>query len=71
MTANFVGLLALPVGVFTTIFPVAVPEGTVAVIWVFESTVNVATTPPNFTRVAPVKSVPVIVTVVPTGPRMV
>ena len=65
---NFVRLVAFPAGVFTMIFPVVAPEGTVAVICVGELTVNAANTPLNFTTVAPLKFVPVIVTVVPTGP---
>ena len=39
--------------------------GVTAVIEVADTTVNAALTPPNFTAVAPVKTVPVIVTVVP------
>src|SRR5207249_10053153 len=42
--------------------------GTVAEICVAELTVNVALIPLNVTDVAPVKFVPLIVTVVPTGP---
>jgi hypothetical protein len=40
------------------------------VICVAETTVNVALAPPNVTAVAPVKSVPLIVTDVPTGPEV-
>ena len=50
-----------------------VPGGDVAVIWVAELTVKpVAAVAPNVTAVAPVKLVPVIVTVVPpvAGPRV-
>ena len=44
----------------------AAPAGLVVVIWVSDSTVNdVAAVVPNFTAVAPVKPVPVIVTAVP------
>jgi hypothetical protein len=44
----------------------AVPAGAVAVIWVALFTVKVvALVPPNWTAVAPVKFVPVIVTAVP------
>jgi len=47
---------------------VPVPEGTVAVMAVSEVTVNeVAGTEPNFRSVAPVKPVPVMVTVEPAG----
>jgi len=46
---------------------VALP-GTIAVIEVAEFTVKVAVTPLNRTAVAPVKLVPLTVTLVPTGP---
>ena len=44
--------------------PVFAAAGTVAVIFVPESTVNVAATPLNLTAVAPVKLVPLMVTTV-------
>ena len=50
------------------IFPVTAPVGTVAVTWVSEWTVNVASFPSNVTLVGCVKLTPVIVTTVPTGP---
>ena len=50
--------------------PVVAPTGTVAVIEVAETTLNVtAVRVLNLTTVAPVKFVPLIVTVVPTGPE--
>ena len=53
----------------TEIVPVVAPVGTAAVMDVADTTVNfVAAVPWNLTVVAPVKLVPVIVTVVPTGP---
>src|SRR2546430_17702936 len=57
----------------TTLFrslsgPVVAPAGTVARIAVAEVTVKVALTPLNVTEVAPLKFVPLIVTLVPTGP---
>jgi hypothetical protein len=52
----------------TVIGPVVAPLGTVEVIWVAELTVNVAVSPLNRTDVAPVRFVPVIVTLVPIGP---
>ena len=56
-------LLALPFGVVTLTLPV-VPAATTAVILVALTTVNeVAIVPPKLTAVAPVKLVPVIVTV--------
>ena len=50
------------------ILPVVAPDGTVAVTDVAVLGVNVAVTPLNFTAVTPVRFVPVIVTLVPTGP---
>jgi len=69
VTVNDPELVPVPLGVVTEIFPVAAPDGTVAVILALEFTVKaVAATPLNFTAVAPVNVVPVIVTEVPTGP---
>ena len=48
--------------------PVVAPAGTVAAISWGETSVNTAFTPLNRTAVAPVKLVPLIVTLVPTGP---
>jgi hypothetical protein len=57
--------LAVPPAVVTDTVPL-VPEPTVAVILVGESTVNeLATVPPKLTAVAPLKLVPVIITCVP------
>jgi hypothetical protein len=67
VTSKVCELQSLPPGVVTQIFPVIAPVGTVAVIFVGESTVKFAETPWNVTLVAPVKFVPVIVTDVPTG----
>ena len=61
----------MPPVVVTRTSTVPVPAGDVAVIWVAELTVKpVAGVAPKLTAVAPVKFVPVIVTVVPpaTGP---
>jgi len=70
VTVKSDALVAVPPGVVTVIFPVMAPVGTVAVTFVpAPFTENVlAATPPNFTEVAPVKFVPLIVTEVPTGP---
>jgi len=69
VTVKFVELWPVPFGVVTAILPVVAPLGTFAWIWVLELTVKlVADVPLNFTAVAPVKFVPVIVTLVPTGP---
>ena len=55
-------------GVFTLIQPLKAPPGTVAVICVSEFTVKLAGTRKKVTALAPVKLVPVIVTVVPIVP---
>ena len=78
LTVKFVALVAVPPGVVTLILPVVAPVGTVAVICVAESTLNVvALVVLNFTELVvkvapltvPLKFVPVIVTDVPTGPK--
>ena len=62
-------LVPVPAGVVTATGPVVAPAGTVAVIWVSEVTVNVAAVVPlNFTAVAPVKPLPVMVTEAPGRP---
>jgi hypothetical protein len=59
-----------PSGVVTLTLPVVAPEGTFAVIELFEFTVKVVwSAPPNSTRVAPWKWFPEISTGVPTGPQ--
>jgi hypothetical protein len=68
VTVKFVALVAVPLGVVTVIGPVVAPVGTFVTICVAVFDVIVAITPPNFTQVAPVRSVPLIVTEVPTGP---
>jgi hypothetical protein len=67
-TVNAAELVAVPPAVITVICPVEAPEGTTAVIDEDEPTVKVALTPLNFTDVAPVKLVPLIVTVIPIAP---
>jgi hypothetical protein len=69
-TEKSLELVAVPPGVVTLIVPVAAPEGTVARIWVEDSTVKAAFTPLNCTDVAPVKSVPTMVTEVPAPPQV-
>jgi len=59
---------AAPSAVFTLIQPLSAPPGTVAVICVSDTTVKLAGTRKKVTAVAPVKFVPVIVTVVPIVP---
>src|SRR5207249_2857681 len=61
-------LVAVPPGVVTLTGPVVAPAGTVAWIAVSEVTVKVALVPLKATAVAPLKLVPLIVTLVPTGP---
>ena len=68
VTTKLVVVVAVPPGVVTAIGPVAAPVGTVAVSDVSDTTVNGALVPAKVTLVAPVKPVPLIVTVVPTGP---
>jgi hypothetical protein len=61
-------LVAVPPGVVTLIVPEVAPAGTLAVIDAAELTVKVALVPLNETAVAPVKFVPLMVTLVPTDP---
>src|SRR5438552_18985254 len=68
MTVKLLPLLAVPPAVVTLIGPLVAADGTVAVIVVAEFTVKLALVPLNRTAVAPVKLVPLIVTLVPTGP---
>src|SRR5438046_2660309 len=67
-TVKLPALLAVPPGVVTLIGPLVAPAGTVAVIAVAEPTVKLALVPLNSTALAPVKLVPLMVTLVPTGP---
>jgi hypothetical protein len=69
VTVKFVALVAVPPAVVTVIFPVVAPDGTVVTICVAVFDVIVAVVPLNFTDVAPVRFVPVMVTDVPTGPE--
>src|SRR6267143_1359806 len=70
ITVKLPALLAVPSGLVTLIVPVVAPAGTVAVIVVAEPTVKLALAPLNATAVAVVKFVPLIVTLVPTGPLL-
>jgi hypothetical protein len=67
-TTKFTALVAVPAGPVTLILPLVAAAGVVALIWVGESTVNVAVAAPNLTADTPVKLVPVILTLVPTPP---
>jgi hypothetical protein len=69
VTVKLVGLVPVPIAFVTEIGAVTAPVGTVVVICVSDTILNdVALTAPNFTELAPLKCVPVIVTGVPTGP---
>jgi len=69
MTVKLVALTPVPLGAETLTGPVVAPAGTIAVIDVAETTVNVVDgVVLNVTAVAPRKLVPVMVTVVPTVP---
>src|SRR5262245_31489016 len=61
-------LAAVPDTVVMAMGPVVAPAGTVALVWVAESAVKVALVPLKLTAVAPMKFVPVIVTIVPGPP---
>src|SRR5438552_10909935 len=63
-------LPVLPWPAFSRSGPLESPAGTVAVIAVAEVTVKVALVPLNATALAPVKLVPLMVTLVPTGPLL-
>ena len=67
-TVNELLLVAVPPGVVTLSGPVVAPAGTVAWIAVAELTVKLALTPLKATAVAPVRLVPLMVTLAPTGP---
>jgi len=66
-TVNVPVLVAVPPDVVTLSGPVVAPAGTVAWIAVADVTVKAALTPLNVTAVAPVKFVPLMVTLLPTG----
>lgn len=69
MTVKFAALVTKPAGVVTVSVPVVVPAATTATICVSLETIKLeAAVPLNVTAVAPVNAVPVIVTLVPTGP---
>jgi hypothetical protein len=68
VTVKLDALVPVPFGVVTAIGPLVAPLGTVALTLVLELTVKLAEVPLNVTAVAPVKFVPMIDTLVPTGP---
>ena len=67
-TVKLVALVAVPPGVVTLGGPVVAPTGTGASIAVSEVIVKLVALPLNVTAVAPVKLVPLIDTLAPTGP---
>ncbi len=68
VTTKLDELVAVPAGLVTWIAPDCAPVGTVAVICVLEFTVKLAAVPAKVTAVVPVKLLPVMVTLAPTGP---
>src|ERR1700756_518380 len=68
VTVNEFALVTVPPGVATEIVPLVAPVGTVVEMWLTSVTEKAADEPLNFTLVAPVKFVPVKVTLVPTCP---
>jgi hypothetical protein len=71
VTEKLAVLLPVPPGPVTSIGPLVAPAGTVAVIWLSESTVKlVAAVPLKSTAVALLKPLPEIVTLLPTGPLL-
>jgi hypothetical protein len=69
-TVNVAVLVPVPPSVVTALFPEAAPAGTAMLSWVADRTVQpeVTVAVPNFTAVAPARSCPVTVTIVPTNP---
>ena len=68
VTVKLLLLAPFPPGVTTVIGPVVAPAGTVALISVYDFTLNNAAFPLKRTLVAPVNAVPSIVTSLPGGP---
>src|SRR4051795_10799858 len=68
VTVNRAAEVTVPSDVVTVTTPLTAPTGTFAVTSPDPVTVNTAGLPPMATAVAPLSSVPVTVTVVPTGP---
>ena len=67
-TVKLALLVAVPPGVVRLIGPLEAPAGTVAVIWLSLLTEKAAVVPLNFTAVAPLRLLPLRVTLVPAGP---
>src|SRR4051794_14704072 len=67
-TRKLVALVAVPATLVTVILPVVAPAGTLVVMEVVETTLNVALVLLKLTSVMPVKFVPVMVTATPIAP---
>ena len=68
VTTNCGLLLSVPEGVTTETLPVVAPSGTLALMYVSDSTVNAAATPLNVTLVDPVRPLPRMMMFCPTLP---
>ncbi len=68
-TRKAAGLVAVPPGVVTVMVPVVALAGTVVLMVLPSVTLKAALTPLNLTAVAPLRLVPLMVTLVPTGPE--
>ena len=68
VTVKSVALVAVPPGVVSEILPVVAADGTTAVTDVAVFDENVVVVPFNLTADTPVRFVPVMTTLVPTGP---
>jgi hypothetical protein len=68
VTVKLPELVPVPFGLVTLIAPLVAPTGTVAVIWLSESTLKLAVAPLKSTALAAAKPLPEMVTLVPTGP---
>src|SRR5437588_10237243 len=68
ITVKLPALVAVPPGVVTLTVPAVAPVCTLSLHDALPISVKLALAPLNATRVAPVKLVPLIVTLVPTGP---
>lgn len=70
-TRKFTLLVSVPLGVTTSTLPVVAPLGTVVVISELETTSKTDAVPLNVTLLAPVRSVPRMLTDAPTVPDVV
>ena len=70
VTVKLVLLIRVPPGVTTLTLPEVAPVGTLVLICVLETTVNLAAVPLKLTLVAPVRLLPRITTALFTGPEL-